>query len=167
MKHGLSKCKYIYNGSVEDMPGAVSVELTPKSSAKFENRINGGGNQIRYENTGYDGRLELAALPVNFIRDIFGWDISADGTVTEKYSNTGTVKEFCIMYQIKGRPTREILRCVTADKPEIKYETDSKSIKLQTAVLTIYARRDEQKRIRSFTDNTESNDYKTWFGYIP
>lgn len=168
MRHGLSECKYIYNNIAVKMPAAVNIELNPKTNAVFGNRIRGGERQIRYENIGYDGRLELAALPYDFIRDIFGWEIDEYGSITEIYRNTVKPAEFMLMYQTKetaGGGERTVLFCCTADKPQIQAETDGKSINVKSVSFNIYVRRDNMKRIKKTAYDPDSEDYRTWFGY--
>ena len=81
--HGLSECYYVFGGVLKPMPGAVSLSLDPKITAAFDNRIRGGGKRIKYILEGYDGSIELAAVPFDFYRDILGVESDDDGTFTE------------------------------------------------------------------------------------
>ena len=81
--HGLSECFYVFGGVLKPLPGAVSLSLDPKITAAFDNRIRGGGKRIKYILEGYDGSIELAAVPFDFYRDILGVESDEDGTFTE------------------------------------------------------------------------------------
>lgn len=144
--HGLSDCTYKINGAVKQLEGAVSLSLTPKTTVEFDKRIRGGGKGIRYVDEGYDGTLELAAIPFSFYADVLGWEVS-DGIITEKYVASNSMKEFELSYKSKGR--KETLWACTAGNPSVNRKTDGKGIEVMTVSIPIYARRDNARRIRS------------------
>lgn len=161
--HGLSECYYVFGGTLKPMPGAVSLSLDPKITAAFDNRIRGGGKRIKYILEGYDGSIELAAVPFDFYRDILGVESDEDGTFTEMYMAVNQMTEFSFIYTAKGQ--RDILWSCTAGHPVIKRKTDGKGKEIQTVSISIYARRDEKRRIRSFNADVSSVAYTTFFGF--
>ena len=161
--HGLSECYYVFGGTLKPLPGAVSLSLDPKITAAFDNRIRGGGKRIKYILEGDDGSIELAAVPFDFYRDILGVERDEDGTFTEMYMAVNQTAEFSLIYTAKGQ--RDILWSCTAGHPVIKRKTDGKGKEIQTVSVPIYARRDGNKRIRSFNADTSSTAYTTLFGF--
>ncbi len=71
--------------------------------------------------------------------------------------------EFSLIYTAKGQ--RDILWSCTAGHPVIKRKTDGKGKEIQTVSIPIYARRDGNKRIRSFNADVSSVAYSTLFGF--
>ena len=161
--HGLSEYYYVFGGTLKPMPGAVSLSLDPKITAAFDNRIRGGGQEIRYILEVYDGSIELAAMPFDFYRDILGASSGNDGTFTERYIAVNQRTKFSLIY--KSKYMREILWSCTAGHPTVKRKTDGKGIEVQTIVIPIYARRNENGNIRSFSADTASAAYTTLFGF--
>lgn len=162
--HGLSECYYYSGGSLKPLAGGVSLSLNPKISVAFDNRVRGEGKNVKYIMEGYDGSIELAAIPFDFLRDILGYTIDEDGTITENYVSSGGAREFRLLYQTRG--ARYILYSCTSAVPEFKTQTDGKGITVQTISIPIYARRDTSKRIRAFNANEDSTAYKTYFGHL-
>ena len=160
---GLSECCYVFGGKLKPLEGAVSLSLDPKITAAFDNRIRGGGKRIKYILEGYDGSIELAAVPFDFYRDILGVESDEDGTFTEMYTAVNQTAEFSLIYTAKGQ--RDILWSCTAGHPVIKRKTDGKGKEIQTVSIPIYARRDGNKRIRSFNADVLSTAYTTLFGF--
>ena len=160
---GLSECCYVFGGKLKPLEGAVSLSLDPKITAAFDNRIRGGGKRVKYILEGYDGSIELAAVPFDFYKDILGVACDDDGTFTEKYIAVNQMTEFSLIYTAKGQ--RDILWSCTAGHPVIKRKTDGKGKEIQTVSIPIYARRDGNKRIRSFNADTSSTAYTTLFGF--
>ena len=160
---GLSECCYVFGGKLKPLEGAVSLSLDPKITAAFDNRIRGGGKRVKYILEGYDGSIALAAVPFDFYRDILGVESDEDGTVTECYIAENQMTEFSLIYTAKGQ--RDILWSCTAGHPVIKRKTDGKGKEIQTVSIPIYARRDGNKRIRSFNADTSSTAYTTLFGF--
>ena len=160
---GLSECCYVFGGKLKPLEGAVSLSLDPKITAAFDNRIRGGGKRVKYILEGYDGSIELAAVPFDFYRDILGVESVDDGTFTEMYMAVNQTAEFSLIYTAKGQ--RDILWSCTAGHPVIKRKTDGKGKEIQTVSIPIYARRDGNKRIRSFNADTSSTAYTTLFGF--
>ena len=161
--HGFSDCCYAFGGNLKPLSGAVSLSLDPKMTVAFDNRIRGGGQEIRYILEGYDGSIELAAMPFDFYRDILGASSDDDGTFTEKYIAVSGRQKFSLIY--KSKSMREILWNCTAGHPAVKKKTDGKGIEVQTIVIPIYARRNENGNIRSFNADTSSAAYTTLFGF--
>lgn len=161
--HGFSDCWYAFGGNLKPLSGAVSLSLDPKMTVAFDNRIRGGGQEIRYILEGYDGSIELAAMPFDFYRDILGASSDDDGTFTEKYIAVNQRAKFSLIY--KSKYMREILWNCTAGHPAVKRKTDGKGIEVQTIVIPIYARRNENGNIRSFNADTSSTAYTTLFGF--
>ena len=161
--HGFSDCYYAFGGTLKPLSGAVSLSLDPKMTVAFDNRIRGGGQEIRYILEGYDGSIELAAMPFDFYRDILGASSDSDGTFTEKYIAASGRQKFSLIY--KSKFMREILWNCTAGHPAVKKKTDGKGIEVQTIVIPIYARRNENGNIRSFNADTSSAAYTTFFGF--
>ena len=160
---GLSECCYVFGGTLTPLEGAVSLSLDPKITAAFDNRIRGGGKRVKYILEGYDGSIELAAVPFDFYKDILGVACDDDGTFTEKYIAVNQMTEFSLIYTAKGQ--RDILWSCTAGHLAVKRKTNGKGVEVQTFVIPIYARRNENLKIRSFNADPSSVAYRTFFGF--
>ena len=79
------------------------------------------------------------------------------------YTAVNQMTEFSLIYTAKGQ--RDILWSCTAGHPVIKRKTDGKGKEIQTVSIPIYARRDGNKRIRSFNADPSSVAYTTLFGF--
>ena len=148
IKYGLKNCKYAVAtiaangsatyGSPKDLPGAVSISL----AAQGENSPFYADNIVYYvssSNSGYEGDLELARIPEDFLKDIFGFTVAANKLVYEDV-NAAPV-HFALLFQFEGDATarRHVLYNCVATRPDLASQTKGETIEPQTETIGITA----------------------------
>ena len=90
-------------------------------------------------NNGYDGELEIAALPESFAIDVLG-QVTENGVQYENADQKG--KQFALTFEIDGdeHKRRYVLYYCTATRPNIAGSTKTNAREPQTASLTFQAR---------------------------
>lgn len=148
IKYGLKNCKYAVatiasNGSatygtVKDLAGAVSLSLSPQGdTTPFY-----ADNIVYYTsvaNNGYEGSLELARIPEDFLKDVLGYSVAANSLVYEEV-DAPTV-HFALLFQFEGdaKARRHVIYNCVATRPEIASQTKGEAIEPQTETLNITA----------------------------
>lgn len=148
IKYGLKNCKYAVatiatNGSatygtVKDLPGAVSMSLSPQGdTTPFY------ADNIVYwtaiANNGYEGDLELARIPEDFLKDVLGYKVGGNSLV---YEDAGAAPvHFALLFQFEGDVSarRHVLYNCVATRPEIAGQTKGESIEPQTETISLTA----------------------------
>lgn len=148
IKYGLKNCKYAVatiasNGSatygtVKDLPGAVSISL----AAQGEMTPFYADNIVYWtavSNNGYEGDLELAKVPEDFLKDIFGFAVGGNSLVYEDANSAPT--HFALLFQFEGDATakRHVLYNCVATRPDLASQTKAETIEPQTESLSITA----------------------------
>lgn len=148
IKYGLKNCKYAVaslasNGSatygtVKDLPGAVSISLT----ANGDTTPFYADNIVYYTsvaNNGYEGDLELARIPEDFLKDVLGYKVGGNSLVYED-ANAAPV-HFALLFQFEGDATarRHVLYNCVAARPDLASQTKGESIEPQTETLALTA----------------------------
>ena len=148
IKYGLKNCKYAVaniatNGSatygtVKDLPGAVSLSMT----AQGDTTPFYADNIVYYTsvaNNGYEGTLELARIPEDFLKDVLGYTVAANKLVYEDV-NTEPV-HFALLFQFEGdaKARRHVLYNCVATRPDLASQTKAESIEPQTETINITA----------------------------
>lgn len=148
IKFGLKNCKYAVatiatNGSatygtVKDLPGAVSLSL----SAQGETTPFYADNIVYYtsvSNNGYDGSLELARIPEDFLKDVLGYAIAGNSLVYEDVN--APVVHFALLFQFEGdaKARRHVVYNCVATRPELASQTKGENVEPQTETINITA----------------------------
>ena len=121
-------------------------------------------------NSGYEGDLEVALLPLDFTCDILGERIDANGVLTER--NTDEVSQFALMFEFSGdkHKIRHVLYCCTASRPATEGQTneDSKEVKTETLSLTASALVNGLVKSKT-SEATVQTAYDNWYKsvYMP
>jgi len=148
IKYGLKNCKYAVatidsNGSatygaVKDLPGAVSLSMTAQGdTSPFY-----ADNIVYYTsvaNNGYDGSLELARIPEDFMKDVLGYTVATNKLVYEDVNSP--VVHFALLFQFEGdaKARRHVLYNCVATRPDLASQTKGETIEPQTETLNITA----------------------------
>lgn len=172
IKYGISKCYYAVKnngayGTPVALPGAVSISLAAQGELYkfYADNIEYYRNAV---NNGYEGTLELALVPDEFLTAVLGNSLdSTDKVLVEEVQNTAT--EFALGFQVEGdqdSPRFWFYNCV-ATRPEVAGDTKEDSIEAQTESITISTSPTEDGYVRvRTTKDTPSTTYEGWFSDV-
>lgn len=145
VKYGLSRCYYAtFNesagtyGSPVQLPGAVTLSLEQQGeTTPF--RADNIDYYTSVSNNGYEGDLELALIPDDFLTTIMGE--VADGTTGLQYEvATAKPSAFALLFQFEGddKATRHVMYNCKATRPSVGSQTTPDgAIEPQTETITI------------------------------
>lgn len=125
-------------GEVIKIPGAVNLTL---SASGDDNTFY--ADDIAYfkmwANNGYEGDLEMAILPEEFLITILGQRKDSGGAIVESASDIST--DFAMAFEFQGdvKRTRNILYKVTASRPDDEHATVTETKEPQTDSISIAA----------------------------
>lgn len=156
------------------LKGAVSLSMEPQGDTnKFY------ADNIAYytsvANNGYEGDLELALIPDQFLTDILGMTKNSDNVI---YEDAGAdPAHFALLFQFEGdqKATRHVLYNCTAARPTAAGNTKEDSIEPATESITITATTiyveslDADIPKAKTTIDTSDTLYNGWFTtvYVP
>ncbi|HHV63825.1 MAG TPA: phage tail protein [Peptococcaceae bacterium] len=121
------------------IPGAVNLTLDAAGeSVQFY-----ADDMVYYEentNDGYTGNLEMALIPDEFRKDVFGEIEDANGVLIE--NKDAKAKHFALLFEFDGdaKKMRHVLYYVLASRPSISGSTKNNTKEPQTETLSITAR---------------------------
>lgn len=157
--------------SPKALPGAVSISLDAQGdTTKFY------ADNIVYfttvANNGYEGDLELAKVPDDFLTDCLGFIRDASGVLVEDAG--ATPAHFALMFQFEGdvNAKRTVLYNCVASRPTISGSTKEESIEPQTESInltatTVYnAVLDKDLVKASCTSTSASAAYNGWLSAV-
>jgi len=176
IKYGISHCYYAVatiaaNGSATydtpvALPGAVSLSL----DAQGDTNIFHADNIAYYTsvaNNGYEGELELAKIPDDFLTDILGYTADKNSILFEDAD--APVVHFALTFQFEGdaHARRHVLYNCTASRPSISGSTKEESIEPQTETInitatTVYVAAYDANVSKASATPTESTHYNAW-----
>lgn len=148
IKYGLKNCKYAVAtiasngtatyGAVKDLPGAVSLSM----SAQGETTPFYADNIVYYTavaNNGYDGSLELARIPEDFLKDVLGYTKAGNDLVYEDVN--APVIHFALLFQFEGdaKARRHVVYNCVATRPDLASQTKGENVEPQTETINITA----------------------------
>lgn len=172
IKYGISKCYYAVKsngtyGTPVALPGAVSISLSAQGELYkfYADNIEYYRNAV---NNGYEGTLELALVPDEFLTAVLGNTLDGtDKVLVEEVQNTST--EFALGFQVEGdqnSPRFWFYNCV-ATRPEVAGDTKEASIEAQTESITISTSPTEDGYVRvRTTKDTPTATYEGWFSDV-
>lgn len=154
-------------GSPKALPGAVSLSLDAQGDTnKFY------ADNIVYftsvANNGYEGDLELARVPDDFLTDCLGFIRDSGGVLVEDAGANPT--HFALMFQFEGdvNAKRTVLYNCVATRPSVAGSTKEESIEPQTETISITATTiynavlDKDLVKASCTSTSASAAYNSW-----
>lgn len=172
IKYGICNCYYAMlgaegYGTPKALPGAVSISLDPQGDMYtfYADNIAYYKNAV---NNGYEGDLELALLPDDFLTDVLGNEVvENDNVMVEKVQTTSPI--FALGFQLEGdeKASRFWFYNCTATRPTTSGQTKEESIEAQTETITISNSPTAEGVVRArTTDTTPTNTYSGWFSSV-
>ncbi len=179
VRFGLKNCHYakatfdedgnVTYGTPVRLPGAVSLSLDPEG----ENENFYADDIVYYvlnNNAGYDGDLELALIPEEFLKDILHEEEDENGVLAENANNT--FERFALLFEFTGdkKAIRHVLYCCSASRPSVEGETKEDEKEVQTEELSLIASALANGFVKAKTStNTSKAVYDAWYDavYIP
>ena len=176
VRFGLKNCHYAKATFDEDgnvtyakpvrLPGAVSLSLDPEG----ENENFYADDIVYYvlnNNAGYEGDLELALIPEEFLKDILHEEEDANGVLTENANNE--FERFALLFEFTGdkKAIRHVLYCCSASRPSVEGETKEDEKEVQTEELSIIASALANGAVKAKTSsNTSKAVYDAWYDAV-
>ena len=179
VRYGLKNCYYakatfdedgnVTYGTPVRLPGAVSLSLDPEGEVE-----NFYADDIVYvvlnNNAGYEGDLELALIPEEFLKDILGEEEDANGVLLENAN--ATFERFALLFEFTGdqHAIRHVFYCCSASRPSQEGETKEDEKEVQTEELSIIASPLANGYVKTKTTvNTSKAIYDAWYDavYMP
>ena len=174
VRFGLKNCYYAKATFDEDgnvtygkpvrLPGAVSIGLDPEGESE-----NFYADDIVYvvlnNNAGYEGDLELALIPEEFLKDILHEEEDANGVLLENADNT--FERFALLFEFTGD---HVFYCCSASRPSAEGDTKEDEKDVQTEELSIIASALANGYVKAKTgENTSKAVYDAWYDevYMP
>ncbi len=173
VRFGLKNCHYARAAFDEDgnvtyaapvrLPGAVSLSLDPEG----ENESFYADDIVYYvinNNAGYEGDLELALIPEEFLKDILHEEEDANGVLAE--SADAEFERFALLFEFTGdkHAIRHVLYCCSASRPSMEGETREDEKEVQTETLTLIASALPNGYVKAKTSvNTSDSVYNSWY----
>lgn len=125
-------------GTPVALPGAVGLSLAAnQESTNFF--ADDGTYYVAQSDVTYEGDLEIADIPDQFKKDIFGDAEDTDGALVETVGNP--IKYFALLFETTGDAGghRTVMYKCSATRPDIAGQTKEDSVEVQTQALSITA----------------------------
>jgi len=153
-------------GTPKALPGAVSLSL----EAQGDTTPFYADNIVYYTsvaNNGYEGDLEVAKLTDDFLKDVMGFGVDANGIM---YEDAGVQpKNFALMFQFEGdqHARRHVLYNCKCNRPSVSGSTKEASIEPQTETVSITATTIHNATlnkdiVKASCTPTETTQYGAW-----
>lgn len=179
IRFGLKNCYYAKATFDEDgnvtydtpkrLPGAVSLSLDPEGESE-----NFYADDIVYvvlnNNAGYEGDLELALIPEEFLKDILHEEEDANGVLLENANST--FERFALLFEFTGdqNAIRHVFYCCSASRPSAEGDTKEDEKEVKTEELSIIASALASGYVKAKSSvNTSKAVYDAWYDavYMP
>lgn len=155
------------------MPGAVGIDLDPNQE-QGDFYADDGVFYITQNDAKYEGDIEIANIPVQFMKDIFGDVEDSNGVLFETTDNP--IKYFALMFETTGDAGghRAVFYKCSATRPAVSAQTKEESVEVQTKTLSIKAvpRADfdtingAQKHLTQGNVPEGASAYANWFSAV-
>lgn len=139
------------------MPGAVGFSPEPQGETTTF-YADDMAYYIAQSNSGYQGDLELAITPNQFITAILGQTQDSNGALIE--NSDDRVARFALMFEGEGDTAgrRWVYYDCTATRPNREHSTTEESIEVGTETMTITIKpRSSDRAIKAVMERTEEN----------
>lgn len=125
-------------GTPVAMPGAVGINLD-SNQEQGDFFADDGVFYVTQNDARYEGDIEIANIPVQFMKDIFGDVEDTNGVLFEATDNP--VKYFALMFETTGDAGghRTVFYKCSATRPAVSAQTKEESVEVQTKTLSIKA----------------------------
>lgn len=151
-------------GTPKAVKGAVSIELT-QDGEMSPFYADGYKYFVSQSNQGYSGSLEMARIPVDMLKDVWGMTASTSGVLIENAN--AVAKPFALLFQIDGDASEDLYAFYKCDaqRPNISSSTneEGKEPQTQTLQLTISPLLSDGKVKGSTTEATTTAIRNGWF----
>lgn len=139
------------------MPGAISLSADPAGDTTpfYADNIK---YYIATSNQGYEGDLEIAMTPDEFLKEILGQKEDSNGAIFESADDTNA--RFALMGEIEGdaKKRRFVYFDCTAARPSAEMNTVEESKEPQTDTISItMSPRSTDKAIKAVIEASETN----------
>lgn len=155
-------------GTPFKLPGARNLTTDPEGEI-----VKWKADDITYfsstSNNGYTGDLEVALLNKQFLTDILGMVVDANGALFE--SSDDQISRFAIMFEIKGdvKKRRVVFYDCTTNRPSAENSTVEETIEPQTDTVGLSMNpRSTDHLIKSIIEPSETNTevYESFFDEV-
>ncbi len=163
VKYGLSNVHYAVieddgtYGAVAEIKGAVNLSL----EASGDTSDFYADNTVFFttaQNNGYEGDLEIALIPDDFLVSVMGFELDSNGAIVE--SADAKPEHFALGFEIQGdeKNRRTWLYDCIATRPSDSAQTSESSIEPTTDSLTLKAiPRSKDKKVKAVMTETVEN----------
>lgn len=150
------------------MPGAVGFSPEPQGETTTF-YADDMAYYIAQSNSGYQGDLELAITPNEFITAILGQTADSNGALVEN-ANDKTAR-FALMFEGEGDSAgrRWVYYDCTATRPNREHSTTEESIEIATETMTVTIKpRSSDRAIKAVMEKTTENEaaYNAFFDAV-
>ena len=156
------------------IPGAVNLDLSQEGGRENFYADN-TTYYVAFNNNGYSGSLEVAKIPVDMLKDVFGYTEDTAGVLVE--DSTVEPKPFALLFETatddSADNTRVCLYRCFADRPNIGSATTEETKTPQTQTINISCvpviNGALDGKVSASVTSAEAVPYASWFSsvYIP
>ena len=173
VKYGLKNVHYALYvastdsyGTVKAVPGAVNLSLSPEgeSNTFYADNV---AYFVTQADQGYSGELEIATIPDDMRKDVWGWSTDTNGVLIE--DNQAAVKTFALLFQINGDQYDRhcVLYACSAGRPNINGATIGEQAEPQTETISLTAMPRSDGKVQAVTtDTTATATIAGWYNAV-
>lgn len=146
------------------VPGAVSLSINPVGDTK-PFYADGIEYYTSTSNGGYEGDLELALIPEEFLTEILGEELSTVDKVLVENA-FAKLKPFALLFEFEGdaKAIRRLMYNCLAKRPNMESSTSQDTIDVKPQKLSFKARPLSDGKIKAQTANeTTKEAYDAWY----
>lgn len=164
IEFGVSELHYsIYNEETQTfstprtLAAAANLSLSPSyNTLKFKG-LDGIEREVETIFCGYDGTISIYNPSIHFLKDVFDYEVSENGLITEKKQVTN--KTISLLYTSNN--IRNAFLNVKIKRPDLNLETISKQTNISKLNLKVTIR-DLNEKLKIYCDKS-SVCYNNWF----
>ena len=154
-------------GTPKPIPGAVSLGMEPQGDTTIF-RADNTNYWVNTSNNGYQGDLEMALFPDEFLEDVFGVAVSEKDKIATENANV-QAKPFALLFQEDGDASKTLYAAYncSATRPSRTPTTTEDTVEptTQTSTITMSPLADG-RTISWTTENTPPSVLEGWFGSV-
>ena len=166
-----AKATFDENGGVsyatpKRLPGAVALSV----SAQGDNENFYADDIVYYimsNNSGYDGTVELALIPEEFLTEILHEEKNEDGILLENADSE--TERFALLFEFTGdkHAIRHVLYCCSASRPNVEGQTKEQNKQVKTETLNLSATPLPNGYVKAKTSSTTTKSvYDGWYNEV-